>query len=111
MVKPKNLYNYILLKENEFREGLASQFAPLSVVFVQMAQDGTLDDITISEHPTMFVKWDKNWTGKAGTIVRDGDNLYRSIHDITNVAHTQATNSAARIYKQAVHCLSLHRTL
>ena len=86
MVKPKNLYNYILLKENEFREGLASQFAPLSVVFVQMAQDGTLDDITISEHPTMFVKWDKNWTGKAGTIVRDGDNLYRSIHDITNVA-------------------------
>ena len=57
-----------------------------SIVFVQMSQDGTLDDITISEHPEMFSEWDENWTGKAGTILRDGDKLYRSIHDITNVA-------------------------
>lgn len=57
-----------------------------SIVFVQMAQDGTLDDITISEHPGMFPVWDEKWTGKAGTILRDGDSLYRSIHDITNVA-------------------------
>jgi hypothetical protein len=57
-----------------------------SIVFVQMAQDGTLDDITISEHPNMFPEWDENWTGKAGTILREGDTLYRSIHDITNTA-------------------------
>ena len=25
-----------------------------SIVFVQMAQDGTLDDTTVSEHPSIF---------------------------------------------------------
>lgn len=57
-----------------------------SIVFVRMAQDKTLDDITISEHPEMFPEWSEHWTGKAGTIMRDGDALYRSIHDITNTA-------------------------
>lgn len=57
-----------------------------SIVFVQMSQNGTLDDITISEHPDMFPEWSENWTGKAGTILRDCDKLYRSIHDIINVA-------------------------
>ena len=57
-----------------------------NIVFVQMAQDGTLDDITISEHPEVFPKWSENWTGKAGTIMEDEGRLYRSIHDITNVA-------------------------
>ena len=56
------------------------------VVFVQMAQDGTLDDVTISEHPSLFIEWSENWTGKAGAIVRDGDTLYRSLHDVTNTA-------------------------
>lgn len=63
-----------------------SLMQPVSVMFVQMAQDGTLDDITISEHPDLFQKWTENWTGKAGTILRDGDALYRSIHDITTTA-------------------------
>lgn len=56
-----------------------------SLVFVQMAQDGTLDDITISEHPSLFPTWTPKWTGKAGTILMDEGKLYRSIHDITNV--------------------------
>lgn len=86
MVKPKNMYNHIQDMEYEFNKDISSQFVPLSIVFVQMAQDGTLDDITISEHPTLFPKWDENWTGKANTIVRDGNALYRSIHDVTNTA-------------------------
>ena len=57
-----------------------------SLVFVKMAQDGTLDDITISEHPSLFPTWTPEWTGKAGTIVMDEGNLYRSIHDIANTA-------------------------
>lgn len=68
------------------RGDVSSQLVPLSIVFVQMAQDGTLDDVTISEHPALFPEWTENWTGKSGTILRDGDALYRSIHDITNVA-------------------------
>lgn len=57
-----------------------------SIVFVKMAESGELDDITISEHPSVFVEWNGNWTGKAGTIVSEGGNLYRSIHDVTNTA-------------------------
>lgn len=57
-----------------------------SIVFVKMAESGELDDITISEHPSVFVEWNENWTGKAGTIVSEGGNLYRSIHDVTNTA-------------------------
>lgn len=65
---------------------LDEQNQVISIVFVQMAQDGIFDDVTISEHPTLFPEWDENWTGKANTILRDGGALYRSIHDITNVA-------------------------
>lgn len=57
-----------------------------SLVFVKMAEDGTLDDVTISEHPSLFPTWTPNWTGKAGTILMDEGKLYRSIHDITNTA-------------------------
>ena len=57
-----------------------------SIVFVKMAESGELDDITISEHPKLFVEWSEKWTGKKGTIVSEGGKLYRSIHDIVNVA-------------------------
>lgn len=57
-----------------------------SLMFVKLAQDGELDNTTISEHPSLFPTWTPNWTGKAGNILMDGGALYRSIHDITNVA-------------------------
>ena len=73
----------------EFKKTLMSEKELIevsSLVFVQLAQTGTLDDITISEHPSLFPTWTENWTGKAGTILMDEGNLYRSIHDITNTA-------------------------
>jgi hypothetical protein len=82
MFRPKSLYEYVMMQDRK----ISAQEDVSSIVFVQMSQDGTLDDITISEHPNMFPKWDENWTGKAGTILRDGDTLYRSLHDITNTA-------------------------
>ena len=69
----------------EFKKTLMSERELMevsSLVFVQMAQSGTLDDVTISEHPSMFPFWTENWTGKAGTILMDEGNLYRSIHDV-----------------------------
>lgn len=57
-----------------------------SLIFVKLAEEGSLDDITISEHPSLFPIWTPQWTGKAGTILMDDGNLYRSIHDITNTA-------------------------
>ena len=73
----------------EFKKTLMSdkELAEVSsLIFVQMAQTNVLDDITISEHPSLFPIWTENWTGKAGTILRDAGQLYRSIHDVTNVA-------------------------
>ena len=73
----------------EFKKTLMSERELMeisSLVFVKMAQDGTLDDITVSEHPSLFPSWYPQWTGKAGTILMDEGKLYRSIHDITNAA-------------------------
>ena len=73
----------------EFKKTLMSEKEMMEVsalVFVQMAQDGTLDNVTISEHPSVFSTWTTKWTGKAGTILMDEGKLYRSIHDITDVA-------------------------
>ena len=53
-----------------------------ALIFVQMSQNGDLDDVTISEHPTLFSNWTQNWTGKAGTILKDEGALYKSIHDV-----------------------------
>ncbi len=69
----------------EFKKTLMSEKEIMevsSLVFVQMAQDGTLDDVTISEHPSLFPTWTESWTGKKGTILMDEGNLYRSIHDV-----------------------------
>jgi len=40
-----------------------------SIVFVTLAENNLLDDITVSEHPKLFTEWDENWTGKAGTTL------------------------------------------
>jgi hypothetical protein len=53
-----------------------------SLVFVFLAQSEQLDDVTVTEHADLFPDWDGNWTGKAGSIVRDEGALYRSIHDV-----------------------------
>lgn len=73
------VFKKTLLNERELME-------VSSLIFVQMAQDGTLDEITISEHPSLFPSWHESWTGKAGTILMDEGQLYRSIHDVTNTA-------------------------
>jgi len=53
--------------------------------FVVLAQSDQIDDVTITENYTLFPVWNANWTGRAGTIVQDDGQLFRSIHDITNV--------------------------
>lgn len=64
-----------------------------SLVFVYLAQSESIDDVTVMEHTDLFPEWSENFTGKAGTIVRVGKMLYRSIHDVgpgqnTNPAET-----------------------
>lgn len=80
----------------EFKKTLMSERELMevsSLVFVKMAQDGTLDDITISEHPSLFPSWTENWRGKAGDIVMDEGSLYRSIHDVGEGQNTKPSNT------------------
>ena len=60
----------------------SSAQAVAEIMFVKMAQEQQLDERTISEYPDLFVQWDENWRGKAGDIVQDEGQLYRSIHDV-----------------------------
>ena len=85
----------------EFKKPLMSEKELIevsSLLFVKMAQDNTLDDITISEHPSLFPIWTENWTGKAGDILRDGGQLYRSIHDITDVAQNTTPSTTPSMW-------------
>ena len=84
-------HNKTLMSERELME-------VSSLVFVQMAQDGTLDDVTIAEHPSLFPTWTENWTGKAGTILMDEGNLYKSIHDVTNVGQNTKPSSTPSMW-------------
>ena len=80
----------------EFKKTLMSEKELMevsSLVFVKMAQDGTLDDVTISEHPSLFPTWTEKWAGKAGTILMDEGNLYRSIHDVGEGQNTKPSDT------------------
>lgn len=69
-------------KRKEDSDYRAQMESAANIAFVAMAQQGQLDDVTVSEHPNLFIAWSEHWTGRAGTIVRDGGGLYRSIHDV-----------------------------
>ena len=70
------------LNQKERRSSSAQAVA--EIMFVKMAQEQQLDEVTINEYPDLFVEWDENWRGSAGSIVQDEGQLYRSIHDVTN---------------------------
>jgi len=71
-----------------------------SIVFVKLAENGDLDESVITEHPKLFIEWDENWTGKAGTIVTDNGNLYRSIHDVLTPAQNTKPSETPSMWTQ-----------
>ena len=64
------------------------------ISFVVMAQSELIDEVTITEHPDLFVVWDANWTGKVGTIVSDEGKLYRKINSDFATPFPQSKPSA-----------------
>lgn len=74
--------------QREARRGTSAQ-AVAEIMFVKMAQEQQLDEVTISEYPDLFVQWDGNWRGKKGDIVQDGGQLYRSIHDVNDAGQNR----------------------
>lgn len=69
---------------NAEQQRVADAQAVAEIMFVQAATAEQLDEQTIIKFPSLFVEWDENWRGKAGDIVQDEGNLYRSIHDVTD---------------------------
>ena len=63
--------------------------AVAEIMFVKMAQEQQLDETTIAEYPDLFVQWDENFRGKAGSIVQDEGGLYRSIHDVNDAGQNR----------------------
>lgn len=72
-------------RKNAEMSALAAQTeSAAQIVFVTMAQAGSLDNAVIADHPALFVRWDADWRGKAGDIVNDENRLFKSLHDVTN---------------------------
>ena len=69
---------------NAEQQRAADAQAVAEIMFVQAATAAQLDEQTIIKFPSLFVEWDEKWRGKAGDIVQDEGNLYRSIHDVTD---------------------------
>lgn len=75
---------------------MATIQAATEVAFVVLANSGQIDDVTISEHPHVFVEWDENWRGLQGDIIREDCALYRSIHNVSDAGQNTrpSTNPA-----------------
>jgi len=64
-----------------------------SLTFVYLAQGEAFDEITLCENADLFPSWDSNWTGKAGSILRDEGQLYRSIHNVGAGQNTKPSST------------------
>ena len=83
--------------QREARRSTSAQ-AVAEIMFVKMAQEQQLDEVTISEHPDLFVQWDENWRGKAGDIVQEGSQLYRSIHDVKDAGQNRKPSESPSMW-------------
>lgn len=61
--------------------------ATAAITFVTLAESGSIDDVTASEHATSFAEWQPGVVYTTGNIRRYGDgHLYRCIQDHTSQA-------------------------
>ena len=58
-----------------------------SIVFVTLAENETIDEVTASEHPSLFADWEENVSYAAGNIRKYEENLYKCLQ-----AHTSQSD-------------------
>ncbi len=96
-------FNYLTPKRSikelnrEARRSSSAQ-AVAELMFVKAAQEQQFDETTIAEHPDLFVQWDENWRGKAGDIVQEGSQLYRSIHDVKDAGQNRKPSESPSMW-------------
>ncbi len=77
---------YLREKVDTLESRLAVQTSATEVVFVTLAESGTIDQATAGEHRTMFADWTANVAYTVGQLRNYGEKLYRCVQ-----AHTSQT--------------------
>lgn len=65
----RHVYNFIDCLMFEMQDGtIKNMNVSLSIAFVKMAEQGEIDEVTVSEHADMFLPWTENGDYKIGNI-------------------------------------------
>lgn len=65
------------------------------IVFVQMAESDAIDEVTVSEHPAMFLDWIEGTAYAVNAIRKRGDNLYKCLQAHTSQEGWEPENAPA----------------
>lgn len=84
--------NYKKIKQEEarnaaiasYREEIDKNKAVADIVFVTLAEEGTLDEITATEHLEVFSQWEPNITYQAGNLRVYEEKLYKCLQSHTS---------------------------
>ena len=66
-----------------YRDEIDSNKLTASIVFVTLAENGTIDEITATEHTELFAQWEPNITYNVGALRAYNEKLYKCVQ-----AHT-----------------------
>lgn len=73
----------------------SEQLAVASIMFSMAAEAGQIDDVTASEHPSMFQAWQPNVAYSVGQIRERNGNLYRCVQAHTSQEGWEPENTPA----------------
>lgn len=87
--------NYRKIKQEEarnaaiasYREEIDKNKEVADIVFVKLAEEGTLDEVTATEHLEVFAQWEPNIAYGVGNLRAYQDKLYKCLQ-----AHTSQEN-------------------
>lgn len=100
--------NFYKLKKEEARNAAIASYrkeidknkAIADIVFVKLAEEGTLDEVTATEHLDVFSQWEPNIAYQAGNLRTYNERLYKCLQ-----AHTSQDNwtpdITAALWKEA----------
>ena len=84
--------NYRKIKQEEARNAAIAQYREdidknkmvADIVFVKLAEDGTLDEVTATEHIEVFAAWEPNVSYQVGNLRSYEDKLYKCLQTHTS---------------------------
>ena len=100
--------NYKKIKQEEarnaaiasYREEIDKSKAIADIVFITLAEEGTLDEITATEHLEVFSHWEPNITYQAGNLRVYEEKLYKCLQSHTS-QETWTPDVTPALWKEA----------